>query len=147
MPSAEFQRTIRDLNQFGETIKICCTKGGAMFSTSGEVATANVRLGDCANVDVKDEVNIEMIDGDPLTLSFAGKYLAMFSKYVKQSKYQNHISMCPLSLGPPVSPQGSRSLSALKSLSWRSSTWKTTSGASSSSSPQRSRTMTSKIEQ
>merc|ERR1712168_530580 len=37
MPSGEFQRVVRDLSQFGESVVISCTKEGVKFSMSPDV--------------------------------------------------------------------------------------------------------------
>merc|ERR1712116_109813 len=66
MPSGEFQRVVRDLSQFGESVVISCTKEGVKFSQT-------------ANVDKEEEaVIIEM--QEPVTLTFACRYLNMFTK-------------------------------------------------------------------
>merc|ERR1719494_1774634 len=79
MPSAEFQRVVRDLSQFGDSVNICCTKDGVKFSASGDIGTGNIKLAQSANVDKEEEaVIIEM--QEPVTLTFACKYLNMFTK-------------------------------------------------------------------
>ena len=35
MPSGEFQRIIKDLSQFGESVVIACSKEGVKFSAAG----------------------------------------------------------------------------------------------------------------
>ena len=35
LPSGEFQRIIKDLSQFGESVVIACTKEGVKFSAAG----------------------------------------------------------------------------------------------------------------
>ena len=37
MPSAEFQRVIRDLSQFGDSLMISVTKEGVKFSAAGKI--------------------------------------------------------------------------------------------------------------
>ena len=37
MPSAEFQRVIRDLSQFGDSLVISVTKEGVKFSAAGDI--------------------------------------------------------------------------------------------------------------
>jgi len=79
MPSAEFQRVVRDLSQFGESVVISCTKEGVKFSAAGDIGTGNIKLAQTANVDKESEaVTIEM--QEPVTLTFACRYLNMFTK-------------------------------------------------------------------
>ena len=37
LPSNEFQRVIKDLSQFGESVVISCTKEGVKFSSAGDI--------------------------------------------------------------------------------------------------------------
>uniref|UniRef100_A0A1B6DFU3 DNA sliding clamp PCNA n=1 Tax=Clastoptera arizonana TaxID=38151 RepID=A0A1B6DFU3_9HEMI len=79
MPSIEFARIVKDLAQFGETIFIACSKEGVKFSTTGDIGAANVKLAQTANADKEEEaVIIEM--QEPVTLSFACRYLISFTK-------------------------------------------------------------------
>ena len=79
MPSAEFQRIIKDLSQFGESIVISCTNEGVKFSVAGDIVVANINLAPTANVDkVEETVSIEM--QKPVKLTFACQYLNMFTK-------------------------------------------------------------------
>merc|ERR1712212_267278 len=68
MPSAEFQRVIKDLSQFGDSVNICCTKDSVKFSASGDIGTGNIKLAQSANVDKEEAVIIEM--QEPVTLTF-----------------------------------------------------------------------------
>lgn len=79
MPSGEFARICRDLAQFGESLTISCTKEGVKFSASGDIGSGNVKLAQNANVDKESEsVTVEM--QEPVTLTFAAKYLNQFTK-------------------------------------------------------------------
>ena len=40
MPSAEFQRVIRDLSQFGDSLMISVTKEGVKFSAAGKASVS-----------------------------------------------------------------------------------------------------------
>merc|ERR1740129_1386152 len=51
MPSGEFQRIVRDLSQFGESVVISCTKEGVKFSAAGDIGVGNIKLAQTANVD------------------------------------------------------------------------------------------------
>jgi len=79
MPAAEFQRVIKDLSQFGESVVISCTKEGVKFSAAGDIGVGNIKLAQTANVDKEEEaVTIDM--QEPVTLTFACRYLNMFTK-------------------------------------------------------------------
>jgi len=80
MPSAEFQRIIRDLQVLGDTCVISCTKEGVRFSVTGDLGTGNVLVRANAGVDKdeKDQVVIEM--DEPVELTFALRYLNFFTK-------------------------------------------------------------------
>merc|ERR1712152_57469 len=71
MPSGEFQRVVRDLSQFGESVVISCTKEGVKFSAAGDIGTGNIKLAQTANVDKEQE---------PVILTCACRYLNMFTK-------------------------------------------------------------------
>ena len=92
MPSGEFQRIVRDLSQFGESVVISCTKvrpelhlnisrvyqcffpqEGVKFSAAGDIGVGNIKLAQTANVDKEEEaVTVEM--QEPVTLTFACRY-------------------------------------------------------------------------
>jgi len=81
MPSAEFQRIIRDLQVLGDTCVIACTKEGVRFSVSGDLGTGNVLVKATSGVSDTDsdkEVVIEM--DEPVELTFALRYLNFFTK-------------------------------------------------------------------
>merc|ERR1712117_839180 len=44
MPAGEFQRVVRDLSQFGESVVISCTKEGVKFSAAADISTCSPRL-------------------------------------------------------------------------------------------------------
>merc|ERR1719341_1136379 len=77
MPAGEFQRVVRDLSQFGESVVISCTKEGVKFSAAGDIGVGNIKLAQTANVE-EEAVTIEM--QEPVTLTFATRYLNMFTK-------------------------------------------------------------------
>lgn len=93
MPSVEFARICRDLSQFGESVVISCTKEGVKFSASGDVGSANVKLAQTSSVEKEeDSVVIEM--QEPVTLTFACRYLNSFTKASPLSA-QVQLSMSP----------------------------------------------------
>ena len=70
---------VRDLSQFGESVVISCTKEGVKFSAAGDIGVGNIKLAQTANVDKEEEaVTIEM--QEPVNLTFASRYLGMFTK-------------------------------------------------------------------
>ena len=70
---------VRDLSQFGESVVISCTKEGVKFSAAGDIGVGNIKLAQTANVDKEEEaVTIEM--QEPVNLTFASRYLQMFTK-------------------------------------------------------------------
>jgi len=79
MPSGEYARIVRDLGQFGDSIVISCTKQGVKFTATGDIGTGNIKLAQSASVDDEKE-RIEIDLNEPVTLTFAAKYLNSFAK-------------------------------------------------------------------
>ncbi|MCL4129069.1 UNVERIFIED_CONTAM: hypothetical protein GTU68_015382 [Idotea baltica] len=79
MPSGEFARICRDLSQFGDSIVIACTKEGVKFSANGDIGTANVKLAQTSNADNEEDAVVIDLQ-NPVTLTFACRYLNMFTK-------------------------------------------------------------------
>ncbi len=71
MPSGEFARIVRDLNQFGESITILCSKAGIKFSSTGDIGTGNIKVAKNASDDEKKSTIIEIEENVQLT--FAAK--------------------------------------------------------------------------
>ena len=80
MPSAEFSRICRDLANFGDTVTISCTKGQVQFAANGDLGTANIRLQESSSIDDDESDRVQIDVGEPLTLSFAVRYLNNFAK-------------------------------------------------------------------
>lgn len=78
MPSAEFQRICRDLASIGDTVTIAVTKDGVKFTTAGDIGDANITLRQ--NADDEKEKNISIELSEPVTLTFALRYLNSFTK-------------------------------------------------------------------
>jgi len=79
MPSAEFQRICRDLTTLGDTVIIAATKEGVKFSVSGEMQSGSTLLGQHTSTDEKEpSTTVEL--QEPVTLTFALRYLNMFTK-------------------------------------------------------------------
>merc|ERR1711944_19709 len=79
LPANEFQRIIKDLSQFGESVVIACSKGGVKFSAAGDIGTGNIKLAQTASAD-KEEEAVTIDIQEPVTLTFACRYLNMFTK-------------------------------------------------------------------
>ena len=80
MPSSEFSRICRDLANFGDTVTISCTKGQVQFAANGDLGTANIRLQESNSIDDEENERVQIDVGEPLTLSFAVRYLNNFAK-------------------------------------------------------------------
>jgi proliferating cell nuclear antigen len=79
MPSAEFQRIVRDLSSIGDTAVIGVTKEGISFSTGGDIGKANIVCRQNTNVDKEeDQTTVEI--HEPVSLTFALRYLNSFTK-------------------------------------------------------------------
>ncbi|KAH8376819.1 hypothetical protein KR093_001462 [Drosophila rubida] len=74
MPATEFARICRDMNNFSESIVIACNKDCIKFSASGELGSVNIKIMQTSNGDVSVSVQ------EPITLSFAGRYLTTFTR-------------------------------------------------------------------
>lgn len=78
MPSTEFQRICKDLSLIGDTVTISATKEGVKFSVSGDVGTGGITVRQNSSAD---DDNATVIDlKEPVTLTFALKYLTQFTK-------------------------------------------------------------------
>jgi proliferating cell nuclear antigen len=78
MPSAEFQRICRDLASIGDTVTIAVTKDGVKFTTNGDIGDANITLRQNAEDEKEKNISIEL--NEPVTLTFALRYLNSFTK-------------------------------------------------------------------
>ncbi|XP_039229307.1 proliferating cell nuclear antigen 2 isoform X2 [Drosophila yakuba] len=74
LPSTEFARICRDMSMFDESLTIACSKQAIKFSANGDLGSANIQLSEGTKMDVSIEVQ------EPLTQSFAGRYLNTFTK-------------------------------------------------------------------
>jgi len=93
MPSGEFQRIVRDLQVIGETCTISISKDGVRFSVSGAIGNANIMArANAASEKEEERVVIDM--EEPVELSFALRYLTMFTKATSLSATVN-IYMSP----------------------------------------------------
>merc|ERR1712167_323650 len=78
MPSSEFLKVCRDLKEFGETMQIQASKDGLRFSVQGDVGTGNVVLK--PRESEKEEEKVSLTVHEPVTATFALRYLANFAK-------------------------------------------------------------------
>jgi len=80
MPAAEFQRICRDMSVLGETCTIKAEKGSVKFSVSGDLGTGNITRKTSTKDDEKDEDKTVIDIEEPLELTFALRYLNLFTK-------------------------------------------------------------------
>ncbi len=80
MPSAEFQRICRDMQVLGEICVIKAEKGGVKFSVSGDIGVGHITRKPSSKDDEKDEEKTVIDIEEPLELSFALRYLSLFTK-------------------------------------------------------------------
>jgi len=78
LPSSEFQKICRDLREFGETMQIKASKEGITFSVQGDVGAGNVMLKPREAEKPEDKVTLTV--HEPVTATFALRYLVNFSK-------------------------------------------------------------------
>lgn len=78
LPSAEFQRIVKDLSSIGDTVEISVTKDAVKFSTNGDIGSATImcRQNKTADSDEATEIDIT----EPVSLTFALRYLNSFAK-------------------------------------------------------------------
>lgn len=86
MPSYEFQRIVRDLSQFGDTVTVSCTKDGIRFACSGEIGTGSVNLRKTSAADVKEENEVTIELNEAVTQTYAMRFLILFAKGATLSK-------------------------------------------------------------
>jgi len=80
MPATEFQRICRDMTILGDTAVISATKKGVKFSVSGELGKGDITCLPTTGSDVKDEEQVTIEIEEPVTLTFALRYLNFFTK-------------------------------------------------------------------
>jgi len=78
MPSSEFQKICRDLKEFGETLQMSASKEGLKFSVQGDLGSGNVMLKPREAEKPEDKVALTV--HEPVTATFALRYLVNFSK-------------------------------------------------------------------
>lgn len=93
MPSGEFQRIVRDLGILGDTVGIACEKDGVRFAVTGDMGSGNIALKQQSSADKPDMATMIELE-EPVELSFALRYLSLFTKASGLSK-QASLSMSP----------------------------------------------------
>merc|ERR1711933_268431 len=78
LPSAEFQKICRDLREFGETMQVKAGKDGITFSVQGDLGAGNVMLKPRESEKPEEKVALKV--DEPVTATFALRYLVNFSK-------------------------------------------------------------------
>jgi len=78
LPSGEFQKICKDLKEFGETMQVKASKEGIAFSVQGDVGTGNILLK--PRESEKPEERVTLTVHEPVTATFALRYLVNFSK-------------------------------------------------------------------
>ena len=94
MSSNEFSKICRDLTILGDTVVIAASKEGVRFSVKGDMGAGNilVKQGGAVADDPASGTTIEL--SEPVTLTFALRYLNLFSKATSLSE-QVKLSMSP----------------------------------------------------
>jgi proliferating cell nuclear antigen len=92
MPSTEFQKICRDLKEFGETMQVQASKEGIKFSVQGDIGAGNIMLKPREADKPEDKVALTV--HEPVTATFALRYLVTFSKAAPLS------GVVELGLGP-----------------------------------------------
>jgi len=80
MPGAEFQRICRDLTILGDTVLLNATKEGVKFSVTGDMGSGHITCRQSSNVDLKVEDRTVIELQEPVSLTFALRYLNSFTK-------------------------------------------------------------------
>jgi len=79
MPSAEFQRIVREVGVIGDTVKITASKEGVKFQVVGDMGTGSIVCKSNPSVDDAKEAVIVKCE-EEVSLTFALRYLNFFAK-------------------------------------------------------------------
>jgi len=80
MPSTEFQRICRDMTILGDTAVISASKKSVKFSVSGELGKGDITCHPTMGSDVKEDEQVTIEIEEPVSLTFALRYLNFFTK-------------------------------------------------------------------
>ena len=78
--SSEFQKICRDLKEFGDTVKISVKSKSVTFSLSGSTGSGGITLSSFDSASDGKPIDIKYEGSQPLELSFALRYLSLFTK-------------------------------------------------------------------
>lgn len=80
MPSAEFQRIVREISILGDTVTIHATKEGLKFSVAGEMGSGNIMVRQDGGADSSEDEQTTIELEEEVALSFALSHLNHFAK-------------------------------------------------------------------
>jgi len=80
MPATEFQRICRDLTIIGDTVVVAASKEGVKFSVSGDMGSGMITCKQSSSSDTKDDDQTQIQLDEPVSLTFALRYLNFFTK-------------------------------------------------------------------
>uniref|UniRef100_A0A915PHM1 DNA sliding clamp PCNA n=1 Tax=Setaria digitata TaxID=48799 RepID=A0A915PHM1_9BILA len=80
MPSAEFQKTCRDLAMFSDSLMITVTKAGIVFTGKGDTGSSTVTYAPSKSADDDDQQAVSVDVKEPVTVNFSIKYMNHFTK-------------------------------------------------------------------
>lgn len=80
MNSGEFQRICRDLMVLGDTLTIAVNKEDLQFSVNGDIGKGNMTIRNTTASDGAEEESTQIICNEPVTQTFALRYLNFFTK-------------------------------------------------------------------
>jgi proliferating cell nuclear antigen len=78
MPAAEFQKTMRDLKEFGDSLRISANKDGLKFTVEGDIGTGNILVKPRDSEKAEEKVTVQC--DDTVDATFAIRYLNFFTK-------------------------------------------------------------------
>lgn len=80
MPSAEFQRIVRELQTIGDTVNISATKEGVKFAVQGDTGSGTIVCKQGTASDDKEDESVQIKMDEEVSLTFALRYLNSFAK-------------------------------------------------------------------
>ncbi|KAH7729313.1 PCN-1 protein [Aphelenchoides avenae] len=93
MPSAEFQKTCKDLAMFSDSLTITATKSGVVFKGAGDTGGNVVTYGKDDSDEAEDDTRVDIEVKEAVSLNFSIKYMNQFAKATSLSN-RVRISMC-----------------------------------------------------
>ena len=97
MPSAEFQRIVRELAVMGDTVRMSTSKDGIKFAVAGDMGTGSIVCKQNQAVDDDEDEQIVIKMEEEVSLTFALRYLNFFAKGPSTHTPHSHSH-------PPLSP-------------------------------------------